>query len=199
MDLIWQDVQNKTLLVNDTAFRANTSREAKARWNLNRQWTIQGSYKDGVKQNNSKFFTTRNYYIKYFEAEPKISLQSGSSLRIILSYKYSEKENTLVAAPAVQPKMTSKNFGSEFKYSALNKGSLNAKVNFILIDYNDAENTALAYEMLEGLKTGKNYTWSVGYSRTIASNIQLTLMYDGRQSPGVKTIHTGNAQVRAFF
>ncbi len=73
------------------------------------------------------------------------------------------------------------------------------KANFIQIAYNEAANSPLAYEMLEGLKTGKNYTWSVGYSRTLANNIQLTLTYDGRQSPGVKTIHTGNAQVRAFF
>jgi len=199
MDFTWQDVQNKTLLVNDTAFRTNTSREAKARWNLNRKWTLQGTYKDGVKQNNSKFFTSRNYRIVYFETEPKISFQSSASLRVIVSYKYSEKRNTDLISSAAQPKASTQNFGSELKYNALNKGSLIAKANFILIAFNDDVNTPLAYEMLEGLKTGKNYTWSVGYSRTLASNIQLTLSYDGRQSPGIKTIHTGNAQVRAFF
>ena len=90
MDFTWQDVQNKTLLVNDTTYRTNITRETKARWNMNRQWTLQGSYKDGIKQNNSKFFTTRNYYIVYFETEPKISFQSSSSFRISLSYKYSQ-------------------------------------------------------------------------------------------------------------
>ncbi|TAL57718.1 MAG: hypothetical protein EPN85_13375 [Bacteroidetes bacterium] len=199
MDFTWQDVQNKTLLVNDTVFRTHISRETKARWNLSRKWTMQGSYKNGTKQNDSKFFTSRNYRIVYFETEPKISFQSSASLRIVVSYKYSEKRNALVMTPALQPKVTAQNFGSEFKYNALNKGSLTAKANIILIAYNALENTALAYEMLEGLKTGNNYTWNVGYSRTLASNIQLTLSYDGRQSPGIKTIHTGNAQVRAFF
>lgn len=199
MDFTWQDVQNKTLLVNDTAFRTHISRETKARWNINRKWTLQSTYKDGVKQSNSKFFAVRNYNIYYFETEPKISLQSSASMRIILTYKYSEKKNSPISSLSSHQKAVAQNFGGELKYNALNKGSLTAKANIILVDYNDEQNTALAYEMLDGLKTGKNYTWNVGYSRTLASNIQLTLSYDGRQSPGIKTIHTGNAQVRAFF
>jgi hypothetical protein len=173
--------------------------EVHLRWNINRQWTLQSSVKQGIKKNNSQFFTARNYHIEYFETEPKISFQPGSSFRVTVLYKYSEKKNTLSISGIMQGKTTSQNFGGEIKYNALNKGSLIARTNFILIAYNDAENTPLAYEMLEGLKTGKNYTWNIGYSRTLANNIQLTLSYDGRQSPGVKAIHTGNAQVRAFF
>ena len=199
MDLTMQQVKNKTLLVNDTSYRTNTSRELHARWNMSRQWTLQGNYKDGLKQNNSKFFTTRNYNILYFEAEPKISYQPDPSLRITVSYKYSDKHNTIAIAPAPEAKAVAENFGGELKYNALNKGSLTMKLNYIDVTYNDSENSPLAYEMLDALKAGKNYTWSVGYSRTLANNIQLTLSYDGRQSPGVNTIHTGNAQVRAFF
>jgi hypothetical protein len=202
MDYSYQDVRNKTLLENDTSTRANTFSEAHLRWNLNKQWTIQNASRNGIKQSNSKFFTTRNYHINYVETEPKLSFQPTSAFRISASYKYSEKKNTLVISPALQAKAIAKNFGGELKYNALNKGSLNVKANFIQIAYNpdaSGENSPLAYEMLDGLKKGNNYTWSVGYSRTLANNIQLTLTYDGRQSPGIKTIHTGNAQVRAFF
>jgi len=201
LDYSFQDVKNKTLLENDTSSRENIFNEVHLRWNVNQQWTFQSSYKNGAKKNNSQFFTTRNYRIAYFETEPKISFQPNASFRVSVSYKYSEKKNTLVTGTTPQAKTTAQNFGSEIKHNALNKGSLTAKANFILISYNDAKNTntPLAYEMLEGLKTGKNYTWSVGYSRTLANNIQLTLSYDGRQSPEIKTIHTGNAQVRAFF
>jgi hypothetical protein len=199
MDFTWQQVQSKTLLVNDTAFRTHTTKEAKVHWNFNRQWTFQNAYKNGIKQNNSKFFNTRNYKIYYFETEPKISFQSNSSLRITVSYKYSEKENRIFIGANTQAKATVQNIGSELQYNALNKGSLSMKANFIHIFYNDLENLPIAYEMLEGLKTGKNYTWALSYNRILANNIQLTLTYDGRQSPGIKTIHTGNAQVRAFF
>lgn len=199
LDYSFQDVRNKTLLENDTSSRENIFNETHFRWNVNQQWTFQTSYKQGIKKNNSRFFTTRNYHIEYRESEPKISFQPTSAFRLSVSYKYSEKKNTLTVSGIPNEKTTAQNFGSEIKYNALNKGSFSAKANFILIDYNSPDNTPLAYEMLEGLKTGKNYTWSVGYSRTLANNIQLTLSYDGRQSPGIKTIHTGNAQVRAFF
>ena len=199
MDFTWQQVQNKTLLVNDTSYRSNLSRELHARWNLSRKWTLQDAYTDGTKLNNSKFFTTSNYNIFYYSTEPKVSYQPDPAFRITLSYKYSNKLNTLTAAPAPEAKAISQNFGAELKYNALNKGSLTAKMNFINMEYNDVESSPLAFEMLDALKIGKNYTWNVSYSRTLANNIQLTLSYDGRQSPGVKTIHTGNAQVRAFF
>lgn len=199
LDYSFQDVRNKTLLENDTSSRENIFNEVRLRWNATRQITFQSSYKQGDKKNNSKFFTTRNYLITYFESESKISYQPNSAFRVSISYKYYEKKNILVVSGISQAKTTAQNFGSELKYNALNKGSLSAKANFILINYNSPENTPLAYEMLEGLKTGENYTWNIGYSRTLANNIQLTLSYDARQSPGIKTIHTGNAQVRAFF
>jgi hypothetical protein len=192
-------VRNKTLLENDTSSRQNTSNEIHFRLNAGRQWTFQTSFTNGIKQNNSKFFVERNFRIPYYSTEPKISFQPSAAFRMSVSYKYSEKRNTILFQTFTEQKSVSQNFGSEIKYNALNKGSLTAKANFILISYNSPENTPLAFEMLDGLKTGKNYTWNIGYSRTLANNIQLTLSYDGRQSPGIKTIHTGNAQVRAFF
>lgn len=197
MDHTWQNVKNKTLLENDTSSRENNFNEIRIRWNINKQWTFQNAYKQGVKKSKSEFFVSRNFNILYLETEPRISFQPNASFRITASYKYSEKKNS--------PWMNSfertiiQNFGSEIKYNALNKGNLTVKTNFILVSYSAADNTPLAFEMLEGLKTGKNYTWNIGYSQTLGSNIQLTLLYDGRQSPGIKPIHTGNAQVRAFF
>ena len=199
MDFSYQDVRNKTLLENDTSTRENTFGALNVRWNLNRHWSIQDASKEGINQSTSKFFIANNYYILYYETEPKLSFQPSSAFRISVTYKYSQKQNLIIVEPNPQAKSTAQNFGGELKYNALNKGSLIVKANFIQVEYNDAENSPLAFQMLDGLKTGNNYTWSVGYSRTLANNIQLTLSYDGRQSPGIKTIHTGNAQVRAFF
>jgi hypothetical protein len=197
MDYTIQDERNKILMENDTTSRKNYFNEIHLRWNINSQWTLQNLYKRGVKTNKSEFFTSRNFHVLFFEIEPKLSFQPLSSFRITISYKYVNKKNELGVNPMGWA--TIKNFGAEMKYNSVNKGSLMAKTNYILISSTVSENTPLGFEMLEGLKTGKNYTWSIGYSRTLASNIQLTLSYDGRQSPGIKIIHTGNAQVRAFF
>ncbi len=71
--------------------------------------------------------------------------------------------------------------------------------NYIEIHYTGLDNTPLAYEMLEGLKTGSNATWNLSYQRNISNNLQLNLVYDGRVSPGTKVIHVGSVQLRAYF
>ncbi len=53
--------------------------------------------------------------------------------------------------------------------------------------------------MLESLKTGNNYTWNLGYQRSISKNLQISVQYNGRKSETNKTIHSGGMEVRAFF
>ena len=67
------------------------------------------------------------------------------------------------------------------------------------INYNAAENTPIAYEMLEGLRPGTNLTWSVGIQRNLSKSVQISINYEGRKPEEVKTIHTGTMQARAFF
>ncbi|RYM32416.1 hypothetical protein ERX46_14155 [Brumimicrobium glaciale] len=81
----------------------------------------------------------------------------------------------------------------------IEKGSLNAEVKIVSINYSGPQNSALSYEMLESLKPGRNYTWNVNYQRNISKNLQISLQYNGRQSENSKTIHSGGVEVRAFF
>ena len=74
-----------------------------------------------------------------------------------------------------------------------------AKFNLVSIGYNGDANTSIAFEMLEGLKEGQNLTWGVSIQRNLGSGLQLSLNYDGRKPAGTKMIHTGGAQVRAYF
>jgi len=95
--------------------------------------------------------------------------------------------------------------GLEFKHNAISKGSLLIKANFIRIDFLDyqgnqaTQNTTLGYEMLEGLQTGANFTWSLSYQQTLANNMQLNLTYDGKKSENSPATHRGGVQLRAFF
>ena len=81
----------------------------------------------------------------------------------------------------------------------MKKGVATAKFNVIIIDYNAPENTPIAYEILEGLKKGTNYTWGVSLQRNLSNSIQLNLNYEGRKPQGTNIIHTGGVQARAFF
>lgn len=196
LDLTYQDVRNKTLLVNGFDSRKTQYLEARLRWNVSQKFSFNAAAKNGEKANASQFFNNRDYQIAFYELEPKINYQPSTSFRATLSFRYTDKKNKNELGGQ---RANLQDYGAEIKYNVLNKGSLNAKVNFIQIAFDGAQNTSLAFEMLDALKIGKNITWGLAYQRNLSNNLQLSLTYDGRQSEGSKTIHTGGAQVRAYF
>jgi len=196
LDYSRQDVSGKSLLTNGLESRSNVFDELRLRWNITRVLSLQTLYRKGKKTSSSEFFSSRDYRIDYYETEPRLSIQPGTDFRVSFSYRYSEKNNVQEDGGqfAVQNKT-----GMEIKYNILAKASLLAEANYIRIRFNAAQNTSAAYEMLEGLKAGDNVTWKLSWQRTLANNMQLNIGYEGRSSPGVKVIHTGSAQVRAYF
>jgi hypothetical protein len=142
----------------------------------------------------SDFLTSRNYNIPYIENETSVNYQTSNNLRFGLKFKFAEKQNTLNIE-----KSQEKNLGAELIYSIIGKSNLMLNANFILIDFNATANSPVAYIMLNGLQPGKNYTWSLSWSRNLTKVLQLNLNYTGRTAEGNKTIHTGNVEVRAGF
>ena len=196
-DYSYQKNQNKSLLVNGAEFRTNDFHLLKIRWNLSRKWLLSNESESGVKSNVSEFFKSRNFKVVYLKTEPKITFQPSVAFRVALSYMYSEKNNRVSGEDSLAAK--SQKIGIEAKYNQAQKGMLSLKFAGVFIQYNGIENSYLGYEMLEGLLPGKNFTWNLGYQRTLANNIQLNISYDGRKSGSGKVIHIGSLQVRAYF
>ena len=92
---------------------------------------------------------------------------------------------------------------AEFSYRIPNRGNITAKLQYKYIDFksNNKPDTqsAVSYEMLEGLQNGNNILWTVGFQTNITDFLQLDLRYEGRFSEGAKTVHTGLMQLKAFF
>jgi len=70
---------------------------------------------------------------------------------------------------------------------------------YIGIVFNGSDNSTIAYDMLEGLKSGKNFTWNAAVMRNLGNSMQLSLTYDGRKSENSQPVHTGGVQFRAYF
>ncbi|GAB4132298.1 MAG: hypothetical protein Fur0041_03480 [Bacteroidia bacterium] len=192
----WQELRGKNLLTNGLESRGNTFHEFRLRWNLTKALSFTTEFRDGVKSNYSEYFAARNYRIIYRETEPRFSIQPGTTFRVSVLYRYSEKQNS---AEFGNENAQLQKFGSEIKISRLSKGSMTGEVNYIRIAYNGNVSSAVGYDMLEGLKPGQNFTWRLNWQRALAQNLQLTLGYEGRKTPGNFAIHTGSAQVRAMF
>jgi len=195
-DYTYQNNLGKQLLTNGFETRGNTTHEWKWRWNVTRAWSLNSVNVYGVKQAESGFFSTRNYKIESYDLEQKLSYQPNTAFRISVLYKHNKKQNIIIEG---FQKAELNDIGLELKYNQVEKGSLTGKADFINITYNDLENTPVAYEMLNALKTGYNYTWELSYQRNLTSNVQISINYNGRKSPDSKIINIGGAQVRAFF
>ena len=187
----------KQLLNNGIETRLLETHELKWRLNFAKWFTFASATSRGIKGNRSALFSARNYLIHTLETEQKISYQPGTIFRISVLYKYGEKANTFGDG---SQKAFSNTLGAEIKYNQTEKGSFNARFDMVQLQYNDTESSAIAFEMLNGLSRGTNYTWEALYQRNINSNLQMSIGYNGRKTANAANIiHLGNATIRAYF
>jgi hypothetical protein len=195
-DYTYQDNKSKQLLTIGYESRELLTHELRTRWNVTHAWGFFTTSTVGQKTTLSQYFSNRNFRINSYETEPKLSYQPTTAFRISGIFKYSEKNN--VAEGGFQ-KAKVEDYAIELKLNKLSKGSFTARVDYLNIAYNDAENTPVAFEMLNSLHAGQNITWNASYQQNVSSNLQISFTYDGRKTPGTKIINIGGAQVRAFF
>ncbi|MDQ3194075.1 MAG: hypothetical protein M3P82_03645 [Bacteroidota bacterium] len=55
------------------------------------------------------------------------------------------------------------------------------------------------YELTNGRQEGKSFLWRGFFDYSISKNLQATFNYDGRSEGGGRVIHSGRAEVKAFF
>ncbi|MFZ5554716.1 MAG: hypothetical protein ACOZCO_16495 [Bacteroidota bacterium] len=195
-DYTYQKTQSKSLLTNGFDSRGNEFHLLKTRWNINTVFSWMTEAETGEKSNASDFLSGRNYSIRYYSVQPKFNIQPTTNFRISLTCEYTDKSNKTEWGGETAKILDA---GTEIRYNMVNKGSILANFNFIRIDYTGATNSSLAFEMLNALKPGKNFTWTSTFQQNLSKNMQLNLVYNGRKSEDNKSIHTGSVQVRAFF
>lgn len=201
-DYTYIDNKSKILQVNGSEDKNLVSHEVKWRINFLKAWAVNSDNILSQKQNISEFSGTRNYLINGRETEERLIFQPNTVFRTSIIYKYTEKKNDYKGTeviPAGFQRAFINTFALELKYNQTEKGSLTGRVDLIKILYNDDENSSIAYEMLNGLSIGDNFTWELTYQRNLNNNIQVSINYNGRKTPNANTVHLGGATIRAFF
>lgn len=202
VELNYHDINNKSLFTNGMDSRSNRYFASRVRVNITRILAINNEFRYGFKSTVSELLRTRSYNIQYLETPTEFFIQPNTKWRISLNYRFSSKDNvgfTQDTSISKGQQAIIHDAGVELKTNFILKGQLTVKFNYINIAYNDVENTPLAFEMLEGLRTGSNFTWGASFQRTIGSNLQLSINYDGRKSDNANLIHIASMQIRAFF
>lgn len=171
----------------------------------NHQWGYQTKINDLLRaktdaylKNNdylSEDYGSKNYRINQRGATATLFYSFHSQWELSGSYEWNAKTNASGGERLVQHQCQ-----LELKSSLRNKTTNSrAKATFYNNQWEGNAYSSAAYQMLEGLKPGKNWVWELYIQRKITDYLELNLNYQGRLSEQSSAIHTGTVQLRAFF
>ncbi len=162
---------------------------------LGSYWLLEMEAGQGTSLSSSQVFGNRNYELESASLRPRISYLHNKNSRLEILYTFKKKENRI----GERESLDQHNLGASFRYANRDKFTLNTDINLIFNEFEGLTNTPVAYQMLEALQPGTNYTWLLGMQKRLTSFLDLNLNYLGRKSEGASTVHTGTLQLRATF
>jgi hypothetical protein len=187
----------KQLLTNGFEIRQNQEERFNSRVNIKRVFNMQTALVHNMRGNQSDFLSNRNYTIESYRAMPELAFQPIDKLRLTGMLSYAQKKNIYSAES--NERATFSEAGLDARITKVSVRTINANIKYIRIAYVGEINSPLGYEMLEALRPGNNYTWSINWQQRLANGLQITINYEGRKSEQINVIHIGRMQVTALF
>ncbi|MDG1841736.1 MAG: hypothetical protein P8I93_05265 [Crocinitomicaceae bacterium] len=192
----YQESKSKNLLATGFDGKSISFHELSTRWNIISSFSWENSFKTELKESNIDYTTGRNYSIQTNEITTQFNFQPNTKLRIGVEGKYLQRQNLPVFGGEV---CYHTEIGVNGRLNHPKKGSFQSQIKGVSLIYDGTTNSAVGFEMLQGLKPGINYIWEIGYQRLISKNLQLSIHYNGRKSENSSTIHSGSMELRALF
>lgn len=146
---------------------------------------------------SSDYLTARNFLINGYKTTPEIAFQPRNNFRISTTYAYTFKDN--LTNKEKNEIAVFNEIAFDLKWTKLSNRTLQFSAKYTNINYDGVVNTASGYEMLEALRPGGNFGWSLNWLQKLSNGLQLSVNYEGRKSENQRVIHTGRMQVAALF
>ncbi|WP_242156181.1 hypothetical protein [Aestuariivivens sediminis] len=146
-------------------------------------------------ESQSENFQSKNYNFDVTKFSPKLSYLFGDNSRLDVFYQYANKDNII----GNQETLQQQKYGISFAFTKNEKGAVNGEFNYFSNTFTGNPNSPVAYQILEGLQPGTNFTWTLLAQKKITSFLDLNLSYFGRKTKTSSTIHTGSIQLKAYF
>jgi hypothetical protein len=196
-DLAVMRTGNKQLLTNGFESRKGEEYKFNSRINLYKDISVKGVAGKSTRINASDFLPDRNYQIVSHHAGPEIAYQPNAGFRLTGAYVFTVKEN--VMAESASEDAVFNQVSLDARWAKVSKSTLAATIRYIQIDFSGVINSALGYEMLEALRPGNNWTWSLNLQQRLTNGLQINVNYEARKSELQHIIHIGRMQVSALF
>jgi hypothetical protein len=173
----------------------NTERSIRLRLSFTDDLALITDYFSAIERNQAPGVVIRNWNInsKSIVSEliykPAISIETGFKVQLKRASDF---------YPPVPTRADINIQSFKLAYVISSKGTLRAEIsrNEALI-YDNAQ--FIPYDLTKGLSAGKSYFWSLNFEYRISNFIQAAVNYFGRAEQKSKVIHTGTAEIRAYF
>lgn len=195
VQLTQQQVKNRVARVNGFEDRNNAEITLRTRINIKRTADLFLTTTTGRNRYDVEAFAERNLDVAFFRINPELSIRPSQTSRLIFKYIHTDKRQTILTLD----KATIRDITLEYSIRKASGYSLDQSFSFVNINFTGAANSPIEYDLLEGLKNGKNFLWNILYTRRLSGNLDLTLNYEGRKTGVLSPVHVGRMQIKATF
>lgn len=162
---------------------------------LSKFWLLDIKSNQSKDQVNTENFSNQNYKITSLEIAPKLTFEYSKNHQFSFYYSFKDKKNDIASFETLQQQK----LGVSYYLKSKKNSVFRAEFNLFNNNFTGNNNSPVAYQMLEGLQSGKNYTWSMIFQQKVNSFININLNYLARKSESSRIIHIGSVQLRADF
>jgi hypothetical protein len=187
--------QLKSLLSVGSQQSNNVSHQVQYTHLVQKTWLFSFSSKSVFSSLTSENYASKNFEIKTYQINPKISYLFTKNASWDIFYEFQNKKNKL----GNLENLTQNRFGTSFTYASDAKVTMNGEFSLYENQFLGDALSPVAFQMLEGLQPGKNMTWRLLLQKKLTDFLDINLNYQGRKTETSQTIHTGNVQLRAYF
>lgn len=192
----YSDNINKSLLIHGFESRQITMNEIQIVWNMTKSLGSDIVFRSGNKSSDSELSPNRSFHLNFLEITPGFNFQPSLKHRYSVISRYKVSENHLSGN---DEKAVIFSVGPEIRFPLQDKHIVHFRLTYHLITFNAPTSSPIAYEMLESLEPGQNFTWNLMLQYVVNRSFQINFMYEGRRSEGKKTIHFGTIQLKAIL
>jgi hypothetical protein len=162
---------------------------------IQQQWLLNFQFNFDNNKSESENYSSKNFELDQVLINPKISYLLDDNKRFDVFYQFQQKENLINE----KENLEQHKFGVFAMINENTNASISAEFNYFFNAFEGNTNTPVAYQMMEGLQSGTNFTWSLIAQKKLTKFLDLNLNYFGRKSDTSRTIHTGTVQLKAYF
>jgi hypothetical protein len=198
--LRYQDRQGLTRLVSTIERNEAIERSLRARW----QPTLDIGLQLDLAANSTLLSSTdtlsyRTFDLTTLSSTSDFSYRPEQSLELGWKFRISQSEDVLPATPR-----TAFLSSNELRavYSIETHGRIRATLERTTVTGENlgTDVLSLPYQLTDGYGIGATWVGRIGVEYRFGANVQLSVNYNGRaQPPTNRVVHTGTAEVRAFF